>query len=82
MIKYHYKNNLPFEYRGYVEYFVSESYPTIKSALKSVGFAWVKNGDNNSYKRTSNATIKILPYKKHPQCYNIAFEALLSTKIR
>ena len=74
MIKYHYKNNIPFEYSGYVEYFVSELNPTIKSALQSVGFAWVKNGDYDSSKRTVNATIKILPYKKHPKCYNVFFE--------
>lgn len=73
-IKYHYKNNIPFEYSGIVEYFVSESYPSIKSALKSWGFTYVKNGDSDSYKRTVNATIKIFPYKKHPKCYNIFFD--------
>lgn len=74
MIKYHYKNNIPFEYSGIVEYFVSESYPSIKSALKSWGFTWVKNGDNDSYKRTVNATIKISPYKKSPKCYTLIFD--------
>ena len=74
MLKYHYKNHIPFEYSGIVEYFVSQSYPSIKSALKIWGFTHVKNGDSDSYKRTVNATIKILPYKKKPQTYNIIFE--------
>ena len=74
MIKYHYKNNIPFEYSGIVEYFVSESYPNIKSALKTWGFTHVRNGDNDSYKRTVNATIKISPYKKSPQCYTLIFD--------
>lgn len=73
-IKYHYKNKIPFEYSGIVEYFVSDSYPTIKSALKVWGFTYVKNGDSNSSKRIANATIKILPYKNHPVCYNLCFE--------
>ena len=74
MIKYHYKNNIPFEYNGYVEYFVSDYHPTIKSALKAVEFVSVSSGDYNSSKRTAKAIIKILPYKKHPKCYNIFFE--------
>lgn len=74
IIKYHYKNKIPFEYEGVVEYYVSDYYPTIKDALKLQGFAWVTNSTNNSYKRTAKATIKILPYKKRPQCYNIFFE--------
>lgn len=74
MIKSHYKNQVPFEYSGYVEYFVSDYYPTIKSALQAVGFAFVKKEDGNI--RTSKAIIKILPYKKHPRCYNILFEGI------
>jgi hypothetical protein len=72
-IKYHWKNNVWYEYSGYVEYFVSDSYPSIKDALKRFSFAIISN-DNFSKKRTAKATIKIAPYKKYPKVYNIWFE--------
>ena len=55
------------------QYFIDNDYPTIKEALKIWTFASVSNRDNN-IKKTSRATIKIAPYKKHPRLYNIFFE--------
>jgi len=73
VIKYYYKNEIWHEYSGYVEYFIDNSYPTIKTALKLWSFAFVSNRDT-SIKKTAKATIKIAPYKKHPKLYNIFFE--------
>ena len=71
--KNHRKNDIWYEYTGTVEYFVNSDYPTIKDALKGVyAFPCVRNDNGN--KRTARAIIKIAPYKKYPQVYNIWFE--------
>lgn len=72
-IKYHWKNKTWYEYNGFVEYFIDNSYPTIKSALKTWSFAFITNTSDH-VKRTARATIKIAPYKDHPRVYNIYFE--------
>lgn len=77
-IKYHKKNNLWYEYSGTVEYYVTEKYPTIYAILKAFEFPYFNcnsgSYDNPCVKRTARATIKIAPYKKRPQCYNIYFD--------
>lgn len=77
-IKYHMKNNLWYEYSGTVEYYVTESYPTIAAVLKAFEFPYFNcnsgSSGNPCVKRTANATIKIAPYKKTPKCYNIYFD--------
>ena len=77
-IKNHLKNNLWYEYSGIVEYYVTEDYPTIESVLKAFDFPYFNcnsgyNG-NPCVKRTAKATIKIAPYRKRPQVYNIYFD--------
>ena len=76
--KSHYKNNIWYEYSGIVEYYVTEKYPTIEAVLKAYEFPYFNcnSGSNGNpcVKRTSQATIKIAPYKKHPECYNIYFD--------
>jgi len=72
-IKKHWKNNLWYEYDGYVEYFIDKDYPNIKTALKRFSFAFISSSSYNT-KRTARAKIKIAPYKKHPKVYNIFFE--------
>ena len=72
-IKYHWKNNIWYEYSGYVEYFVDRWAPTIKKSLQENSFASVSKGEYSQMK-TSRATIKIAPYKKRPKVYNIWFE--------
>ena len=77
-IKEHYKNNVWYEYSGTVEYYVTESYPTIAAVLRTYGFPYFNCNSgydgNPCVKRTANATIKIQPYRKHPECYNINFD--------
>ena len=72
-VKYHYKNKIWYEYSGYVEYFINDNYPTIKSSLKACDFPYPTNRPEN-ITRTAKATIKIAPYKKRPRVYNILFE--------
>ena len=77
-IKEHYKSNKWFEYSGTAEYYVTENYPTIAAILKAYDFPHFnsKSGydGNPCVKRTAKAIIKIAPYKKHPECYNIYFD--------
>lgn len=77
-IKYHMKNNLWYEYSGTVEYYVTEEYPTIAAVLRAYEFPHFNCNSgsigNPCVKRTASATIKIAPYKKQPECYNIYFD--------
>ena len=72
------KLNKWYEYSGEVEYYVTEKYPTITAVLRTYGFPYFSNNSgsagNPCVKRTANATIKIAPYKDHPECYNIYFD--------
>lgn len=71
-IKEHYKKKEWYEYSGTAEYYVVERAPTIKDVLKQFGFPIYHFGMGP--KRVANATIKIAPYKKRPQVYNIWFD--------
>lgn len=75
-IKEHNKKQEWYEYSGIVEYFVVENYPTIKDILKKWGFPLYHQHVTGTpvAKRVANATIKIAPYKKHPELYNIWFD--------
>lgn len=80
-IKYHLKNNEWYQYDGVVEYYVTDEYPTIKDVFKKTGFPSIhpalhdiNAGQTPCAKRTAKAIIRIEPYKKHPQVYNIWFE--------
>lgn len=78
-IKEHNKRNEWYMYSGTVEYYVVESHPTIKEILKKFGFPLYHkevhdNYGNYAVKRVANATIKIAPYKKHPEVYNFCFD--------
>ena len=78
-IKEHYKKQEWYEYSGTVEYFVVEKAPTIKDLLKQFGRPIYHKDIHDEYgnyavKRVANATIKIAPYKKRPQVYNLWFD--------
>lgn len=85
-IKAHRKSNTWYEYQGTVEYYVHEDYPTIKDVLKKEGFPfiyyidkpywhnWGYDAKKPIVRRTAIATIKIAPYKKHPETYNFLFD--------
>lgn len=73
----HDKNKIWYEYSGYVEYYVSDEYPTIEKVLQHFYFPMVRpHGDTVRVKRTARATIKIAPYKKEPTCFNIYFDGV------
>ncbi len=70
-----------YQYNGTVEYYVTDDYPTIKDVFKKNAFPSIcpaihriEAGETPCAKRTAKATIKIEPYKDHPQVYNIWFE--------
>lgn len=75
--KEHQKNNTWFEYSGWVEYYVTDEYPTIQSVLERYQFPMIQpTGDTARAKRRARATIKIAPYKKAPECFNIYFDGV------
>lgn len=75
--KQHQKNKTWYEYSGWVEYYVSDDYPTIQKVLEHYRFPMVEpNGDSARAKRRARATIKIAPYKKTPECFNIYFDGV------
>lgn len=79
VLKAHRKANQWFEYTGTVEYYVIESYPTIKDLLKHDGFPYWCPANVKTQpiaKRVTRAKIKIAPYKTHPQVYNIWFDGV------
>lgn len=77
-IKYHLKKDVWYEYSGFVEYYVTENYPTILAILRTFEFPCFNcnsgSEGNPCVKRRAEATIRIAPYKKHPKCYNIHFD--------
>ncbi|MBD5280880.1 MAG: hypothetical protein HDS35_10120 [Bacteroides sp.] len=74
-IKKHYKSNQWYEYTGWVEYYVTDEYPTIKDVLNHYGFPLISiKGDSQRALRHAKATIKIAPYKNKPECFNIFFD--------
>ena len=79
-IKQHYKKKTEWVYSGYVEYYVSDLYPTFEDCLRELKRPLTKMSKGLSFffffykKITRPATIKIMPYKKLPQCYNFFFD--------
>ncbi|MBD5363197.1 MAG: hypothetical protein HDR79_06115 [Bacteroides sp.] len=75
------KNDQWIVYYGTVEYYVTDKHPTIEACMKAAGITGFIPGEGYEYlghrvKRTANATIKIKPYKKFPQVYNIYFDGV------
>lgn len=74
--KYHQKNDVWYEYTGWVEYSVNDTYPTAADFSKSARFV-VPNpryDTTPTVTRKTNCKIKIAPYKKHPEVYNVWFD--------
>ena len=77
--KEHLKNNEWYVYKGTVEYYVDDRYPTAQEIAKK---NYLVKPDPRTditpcVKRIcEDATIKIAPYKKHPQMYNIWFDGI------
>ena len=75
--KAHMKSNQWYEYSGWVEYYVTDDYPTIEKVLETYKFPLIEpNGQTSRAKRRARATIKIAPYKKEPECFNIYFDGV------
>lgn len=73
--KQHQKDNLWYEYSGWVEYYVTDEYPTIQKVLERYQFPMIQpTGETVRAKRLARATIRIAPYKKEPTCFNIYFD--------
>lgn len=76
-LKIYRKNNQWLQFSGTVEYFVSERFQTIADVLRKNHFP--SKFDSNKEpvaKRTTNATIRIAPFKDHPKIYNIWFDGI------
>lgn len=77
-IRYHYKNNIWYEYTGTFEYYICDEFPTAKDAfLRNTLVAppeYYPNNKKPRLKQVVPATIKIAPFKDHPKVYNIFFE--------
>lgn len=77
MRKQHQKDKSWYEYSGWVEYYVTDDFPTIKKVLEYYQFPMIQpKGDTARAKRRARATIKIAPYKKTPECFNIYFDGV------
>lgn len=75
-IKSHLQSKQWYEYSGYVEYYVSDQYPTAEDITKA-NILVIPNpriDETPTVKRRAMATIRIAPYKKNPFCYNIFFD--------
>ena len=77
-IKKHYKSDQWYEYTGWVEYYVTDAYPTIKDVLKKYEFPLISplspDRDSKRALRHAKAKIRIAPYKHKPTCFNILFD--------
>lgn len=71
------KSNTWYVYSGWVEYYVTDEFPTISKVLEYYQFPLIQpTGDTARAKRRARATIKIAPYKKAPECFNIYFDGV------
>lgn len=63
-------------YRGVVEYFVNDKYPTAEEFCKANTFVIPnpRRDETPNVKRETSCTIKIAPFKKHPEIYFIEFD--------
>ena len=75
-IKEHYKNKQSFSYYGTVDYYVSDRYPTAEDLSKASVFVIPnpRSDQTPTVLRHTVCEIRILPYKKHPEIYFIAFD--------
>ena len=74
------KANTYYTFTGTVEYYITDNYPNILKlfrAAKGPLFAPAKLDNGRPTKKvTRRATIKIAPFKDHPECYNIWFDGV------
>lgn len=75
-IKRHWKNDEWYTYTGTVEYYVNDEFPTAEALAKNNRLVWPdpRTDVTPNVKRTTSATIKIAPFKKEPEVFNIWFD--------
>ncbi len=74
--KRHLKSNAWYYYKGTVEYYVNDAYPTADDLAKDCRLV-IPNpryDKSPSVKREAKCTIGIAPYKKSPEVWNIYFD--------
>ena len=77
-IKEHRKSGKWFEYVGTVSYYVNDEYPTAEALAKACVFVTPnpRQDVTPTVKRSTSARIKVAPYKKYPEVYNIWFDKI------
>lgn len=76
-IRQHWRSKTWYEYTGWVEYNISESYPTAEAGLKGYWrMPTVSKGGKGVITKRVRATIKIAPFKRLPNTYNIFYEGV------
>ena len=75
-IKKHQKNDEWYTYYGTVEYYVNDEYPTAEELAKNNRLVWPnpRTDITPNVKRKTSATIRIAPFKKEPEVFNIWFD--------
>lgn len=69
------KSDTWYEYEGWVEFYLDNENPTIKSVLEQYYFPLIEPGiGNNTHLIHVPALIKIAPYKKAPEHFEIFFD--------
>lgn len=81
--KSHIKTNEWYEYTGYIEYWIDDEHLDFLSCLGNSwrvlpmsALPWYHYDGRPSIIKRSRATIKIQPYEKTPELYNIWFEGI------
>lgn len=74
--KFHQKNDVWYEYTGWVEYTVNDDYPTAADLSKWKKFVLPepRYDITPTVTRKTTCKIRIAPYKKHPEVYNVLFD--------
>lgn len=70
------KKDESYQYNGTIEFYISETAPTIKDWVKSFGIMTPNPQFKNAHKVSYPAIIIIKPYKDNPELYMVYFENL------
>lgn len=76
--KEHLKTGEWFSFWGTVEYYVNDEYPTAEDLAKNCRLVVPnpRTDQSPSVKRQADCKIKIAPFKKEPECWNIYFDGI------
>lgn len=79
--KAHLKSDEWYEYTGYIEYWIDDEHMNFLSCMSGncipiAACPWTKFDKTPSIIKKTYATIKIAPYDKYPNTYNVLFEGI------